>query len=174
MTEFSLNHITKNFGFKAVLNDLSLEVMTGERAALVGRNGTGKSTILKLIAGMETPDRGEVSLRRGASVGFLEQIPRLRAPEATVRSVLLEPFADILETEALLRALEKEMEENPTDWENLTARYDDAMRRYTALGGYEMDARPARPHVQRAQRRAKNRRQSGGGRPARAGYFAAR
>lgn len=141
MTEFSLNHITKNFGFKAVLNDLSLEVMTGERAALVGRNGTGKSTILKLIAGMETPDRGEVSLRRGASVGFLEQIPRLRAPEATVRSVLLEPFADILETEALLRALEKEMEENPTDWENLTARYDDAMRRYTALGGYEMDAR---------------------------------
>lgn len=141
MTEFSLNHITKNFGFKAVLNDLNLEVMTGERAALVGRNGTGKSTILKLIAGMETPDRGEVSLRRGASVGFLEQIPRLRAPEATVRSVLLEPFADILETEALLRALEKEMEENPTDWENLTARYDDAMRRYTALGGYEMDAR---------------------------------
>lgn len=141
MTEFSLNHITKNFGFKAVLNDLTLEVMTGERAALVGRNGTGKSTILKLIAGLETPDSGEVSIRRGASVAMLEQIPRLRAPETTVRQVLLESFADILETEALLRCLEAEMVSNPDDWEALTARYDEAQNRYMALGGYDMDAR---------------------------------
>ncbi|MBP3704662.1 MAG: ATP-binding cassette domain-containing protein, partial [Clostridia bacterium] len=70
MTEFSLNHVYKNFGFKAVLSDLTLEVMTGERAALVGRNGTGKSTILKLLAGLETPDSGEVSIRRGASVAM--------------------------------------------------------------------------------------------------------
>lgn len=51
MTEFSFSHVNKNFGFKPVLKDLSFEVMTGERAALIGRNGTGKSTILKLLAG---------------------------------------------------------------------------------------------------------------------------
>ena len=50
MTEFSFSHVNKNFGFKPVLKDLSFEVMTGERAALIGRNGTGKSTILKLLA----------------------------------------------------------------------------------------------------------------------------
>ena len=50
--------------------------MTGERAAIVGRNGTGKSTILKLISGEESPDSGEISIRRGAALGVLEQIPR--------------------------------------------------------------------------------------------------
>ena len=141
MTEFSLNHVYKNFGFKAVLSDLTLEVMTGERAALVGRNGTGKSTILKLLAGLETPDSGEVSIRRGASVAMLEQIPRLRAEDCTVRGVLLESFKDILETDVLLRTLEAEMAEMPDDWEALTARYDEAQTRYTVLGGYDMEAR---------------------------------
>lgn len=141
MTEFSLNQIRKNFGFKAVLNGLSLEVMTGERAALVGRNGTGKSTILKLVAGMETPDAGEVSIRRGASVAMLEQIPRLRTADCDVRCVLLEAFADVLEAETLLRTLENEMAADPENWEALTARYDDAQNRYAALGGYEMEAR---------------------------------
>ena len=60
MTEFSFSHVNKNFGFKPVLKDLSFEVMTGERAALIGRNGTGKSTILKLLAGEEIPDSGKI------------------------------------------------------------------------------------------------------------------
>ncbi|WP_417103614.1 ATP-binding cassette domain-containing protein [Hominenteromicrobium sp.] len=47
----SRTNVNKNFGFKPVLRDLSFEGMTGERAALIGRNGTGKSTILKLLAG---------------------------------------------------------------------------------------------------------------------------
>lgn len=46
----SRTNVNKNFGFKPVLRDLSFEAMTGERAALIGRNGTGKSTILKLLA----------------------------------------------------------------------------------------------------------------------------
>lgn len=46
----SRTNVNKNFGFKPVLKDLSFEGMTGERAALIGRNGTGKSTILKLLA----------------------------------------------------------------------------------------------------------------------------
>ncbi|MBO5253293.1 MAG: ABC-F family ATP-binding cassette domain-containing protein [Clostridia bacterium] len=141
MTEFSLNHIYKNFGFKPILKDLSFEIMSGERAALVGRNGTGKSTILKLLSGLETPDSGEISIRRGAGLTMLEQIPRLRPLGFTVRDVLLESFSDILETDALLRALEAQMAEAPEDWERLTALYDEAQSRYTSLGGYDMEAR---------------------------------
>ena len=96
MTEFSFSHVNKNFGFKPVLKDLSFEVMTGERAALIGRNGTGKSTILKLLASEESPDSGEISLRRGANTALLEQIPRLRGKDATVYDVLCEPFAEVL------------------------------------------------------------------------------
>ena len=53
----SRTNVNKNFGFKPVLKDLSFEGMTGERAALIGRNGTGKSTILKLLAGEESRAR---------------------------------------------------------------------------------------------------------------------
>ena len=93
MIEIGLNQVMKNYGYRPVLSGASFEVMSGQRAAIVGRNGTGKTTLLRLIAGMESPDSGKVSLRRGATLGFLEQIPHLRQPGWTVRQVLLEPYA---------------------------------------------------------------------------------
>ena len=87
MIEIGMNDISKNFGYKNVLTHLNLEVMTGDRMALVGRNGTGKSTLLKIIAGEEAPDHGTISTRKGASVGLLEQIPRLRLASTTTKQV---------------------------------------------------------------------------------------
>ena len=138
MTEFSFSHVNKNFGFKPVLKDLSFEVMTGERAALIGRNGTGKSTILKLLAGEESPDSGEISLRRGANTALLEQIPRLRGKDATVYDVLCEPFAEVFSVEAKLRELEEKMTE---DFERYADAYTEAQSRYAALGGYDAETR---------------------------------
>ena len=99
MIEIGLNRVRKNFGFRNVLDGASMEIHTGERAAIVGPNGPGKSTILRLIAGDEAPDAGEVSLRRGARMGVLWQIPPLRAPGVTVEQVLLEPFAGLISME---------------------------------------------------------------------------
>ena len=138
MTEFSFSHVNKNFGFKPVLKDLSFEVMTGERAALIGRNGTGKSTILKLLAGEESPDSGEISLRRGANTALLEQIPRLRGKDATVYDVLCEPFTEVFSVEAKLRELEEKMTE---DFERYADAYTEAQSRYAALGGYDAETR---------------------------------
>lgn len=141
MTELSLNHITKNFGYKEILTDICFEIHTGERTAIVGRNGTGKSTILKLISGEETPDRGEISIRRGASTAMLEQIPKLRDKDCTVRSVLLESFSNIMLLEGKLRAIEAEMSSEDADWEKLTEVYDELQRQYTALNGYDVETR---------------------------------
>ncbi len=141
MIEIGMNHITKNFGFKKILNGVSLEIMTGERVALIGRNGAGKSTVLKLISGEEPPDSGEISIRRGASLGLLEQIPRLREPGKTVRQVLLEPFSAVLEAEKKLRALETEMASCPEGSEALFEEYAKVQERYTAGNGYEMEER---------------------------------
>lgn len=137
MIEIGINQITKNFGYKKVLEGLSFEVMTGERAALVGRNGTGKSTVLKLIAGNETPDAGEIAIRRGAAVGMLEQIPRLRQPGKTVEQVLTEPFLDLLSLERSLRQAEEIMALHPEDT-NLLDRYCAITEQFAAQGGYEM------------------------------------
>ena len=82
--------------------------MTGERAPrLSGATARVKSTILKLLAGEESPDSGEISLRRGANTALLEQIPRLRGKDATVYDVLCEPFTEVFSVEAKLRALEE-------------------------------------------------------------------
>lgn len=144
MIEIGMNQITKNFGFKKILNGACLEIMTGERAALVGRNGTGKSTILKLIAGEELPDSGEISIRRGATLGLLEQIPHLREPGKTVGQVLLEPFADVLAEEQELRCLEGQMATPAEDYDALLEQYAKAQERYTALGGYDMEEHTSR------------------------------
>lgn len=56
MIEVSLNNVKKNFGFKNVLNGVTFEAMTGEKIAIVGRNGAGKTTIFDIISGKETLD----------------------------------------------------------------------------------------------------------------------
>ncbi len=144
MIEIGINKVTKNFGYKNVLNGASLEIMTGQRAAIVGRNGTGKSTLLRLIAGLESPDSGEVSLRRGTSVGFLEQIPRLRQPGVTVRQVLLEPYASLLKLEDQLARLETAMASPQADLDALLEEYASAQEAYSSAGGYEVQERTAK------------------------------
>lgn len=139
MIEIGMNQIIKNFGYKRILNGASLEIMTGERAAIVGRNGTGKSTLLKLISGEEYPDSGEISIRRGATVGMLEQIPRLREPGKTVKEVLLEPFVRLFEIEQSLHRLEQDMADSQADYDGLFRQYSAAQEEYASLGGYEQE-----------------------------------
>jgi ATP-binding cassette, subfamily F, member 3 len=71
---FSMRGIVKEFGGRRVLDGLDLEVGARGRVGLVGANGAGKSTILKLLSGLEEPDAGTVALRRGATVAFLPQM----------------------------------------------------------------------------------------------------
>lgn len=146
MIEIGLSNIIKNFGFSNVLNGLSLEIMTGDRMAIVGRNGSGKSTILKLISGEELPGQGSVFIRRGATVGYLEQIPHLWATDATTRDVLMEPFSEVLATERHLRDLEHRMATEPDAdaLDRVMRQYAHHQSRFEAQGGYEIEENLAR------------------------------
>lgn len=144
MIEIGLNQVMKNYGYRPVLSGASFEVMSGQRAAIVGRNGTGKTTLLRLIAGMESPDSGKVSLRRGATLGFLEQIPHLRQPGWTVRQVLLEPYAGLLALEQSLRDMEAEMASPGGNLDALMARYAAKEEEYALSGGYDMEERTSK------------------------------
>jgi len=136
-----MNGVIKNYGFKNVLNGVHLEIMTGDRVAIVGRNGAGKSTLLKIVAGQEAPNQGIVSIRKGASVGYLEQIPELSAQGVTTREVLMEPFDQLLCIEGRLRALEREMaaQADPQALERLMRQYAHQQNLFVAMDGYAVE-----------------------------------
>ena len=82
----SLNSVSLAFGGPAVLDDVSLSLESGERACITGRNGEGKSTLLRVIAGMLEPDSGEIVRAPGLKTGFLEQdVPHDRPGTVTTK-----------------------------------------------------------------------------------------
>lgn len=140
MIEIGMNQISKNYGFKQVLEEVNLEVLTGERIAIVGRNGVGKTTLFKMITGEERPDKGAVTIRRKATIGYLEQIPAMLEEEITVEEVLSASFADIKAFEAKLNNLEKLMAEptNAHQLDKIMADYARLQDQFIAMDGYEM------------------------------------
>jgi ATP-binding cassette subfamily F protein uup len=89
----NLERVSKAYGVRVLLDDVSLGVGEGQRIGVVGRNGDGKTTLLRLLAGLEEPDTGRVSQTRGLGVGFLTQSDEVD-PSVTVRQVVLGNRAD--------------------------------------------------------------------------------
>ncbi len=139
MIEIGLNNIKKNFGLKNVLDGVSFEVKTGERVSLIGENGSGKSTILKIINGDEKQDFGQINIRKGASIGFLKQIYDKKQKDEIVESYLKRSFDEFTSIENNLKKLELLMADNNKDLDKILAKYGKLQERYTALGGYELE-----------------------------------
>jgi ATP-binding cassette subfamily F protein uup len=79
----SAEHISKNYGMKTLLTDVTLYLSAGEKIGVIGINGTGKSTLLRICAGVERPDQGNVTLDPNVQVSFLRQDPEI-SPDATI------------------------------------------------------------------------------------------
>ena len=69
----SANELTLSYGNQRLLDGITLAVNEGEKVGLVGRNGCGKTSLLKILAGIERPDTGELSIQRGLRIGYLPQ-----------------------------------------------------------------------------------------------------
>lgn len=114
MPVLTLSHIHKAFGPQIIFDDVSLTVMRGARVGLIGRNGEGKSTLLKLMAGLVEADAGELTLRSGTRVAYLPQAPQY-APGQSVFDVVasgLEAVAAMLgEYDRALQGLEQSADE---------------------------------------------------------------
>ncbi|MBF0281712.1 MAG: ATP-binding cassette domain-containing protein [Zetaproteobacteria bacterium] len=114
MPLLNLKNIYKAFGPQVVLDDLSLTLKRGARVGLIGRNGEGKSTLLKIIAGFEEPDQGEINWRSGSVVAYLPQDPGFCAGESVFSVVAhaLGDVADVLSAyDAAVVALEHDSSE---------------------------------------------------------------
>ncbi|MBV7506941.1 ABC-F type ribosomal protection protein [Bacillus sp. sid0103] len=136
----SVNHIAKSFGGNSIFEDLSFEVQEGSRIGLVGRNGGGKTTLLKLLANQETVDEGVIHWKKGLKIGYLAQIPDFK--ELTSKEVLKTAFEQLITTETKLQYLEVEMGQEiaPGALQRLMDQYGKLQDEFILNGGYEMDA----------------------------------
>lgn len=144
MIDLNLNNIVKYYGANKVFDDITFEIQAGEKIGFIGRNGTGKTTVFKILAGLEKHDEGDVFKRKGATVGYLDQIPAYPI-DYRVIDVLMSAFDEALAIKEQMRLLEEQMSdpERP-DYENLLTKYGKLQEAYEIAGGYEIDERLSR------------------------------
>ncbi|MGM0547840.1 MAG: ribosomal protection-like ABC-F family protein [Bacillota bacterium] len=135
MAILNINNLKKEYGIDTVLKDFSLNVNQGEAVALIGANGSGKTTIFKIISGQEHYSRGTVSVRNDIEVGYLDQLPDFSS-DLTIYQELEKVFADVKKQIKKMKELEneiakkgKKVEEAELDSENLAK----TMREYSFL-----------------------------------------
>jgi len=116
MSLIRLLDVTKRYDDNLVLRDAFLRLSEGDRMGLIGKNGTGKTTVLKLILGQEEPTAGRVEVNEGIRIGYFSQLSELSG-EATIVQILDELFADIHTIEEELLELEIALEESPPEAE---------------------------------------------------------
>jgi ATP-binding cassette, subfamily F, member 3 len=138
---FRLNEVTKSYGAQEVLCGAGFQLNPGEHVGLVGRNGAGKTTILRLISGAETADGGEIERLRGLRIGVLAQHVDFTGQQ-TVMDAALEVFEKLRALEAKMRDLEHRMTEGAgEDLGRIMDAYSEAQQAYEHEGGFSYHAR---------------------------------
>ena len=137
MADISIQNLVKAFEEgKNILDGLSFDVLEGEHIGILGSNGTGKTTLFRLLTGQLYPDEGEIIVASGKRMGLISQIPVY--PEGyTAEDVLKTAHRRVYELREEMRRLEKEM--TVSSDEALLRRYDNVSNRFMDLGGYELE-----------------------------------
>ena len=137
MVDISVKNVNKFFVIgENLLEDLSFDIQEGERVAILGRNGCGKTTLFKILTGEMDYDGGEVYVNPNKKLGLISQIPRFPAGY-TVEDVLRSAFTELTSAKRKMEALEQAMAQGATA-EQLRE-YDSLVNRFQSGGGYDMD-----------------------------------
>ena len=132
-----LQNVTFEFGARAIISDATWHIQPGERIGLIGYNGTGKSTILKLLVGQYTPSKGTVEKGKDTSIGYLHQDLLSFDTNETITEVALGAFERVRALEKEIETLGIELEANPED-NDLLIKYTDALHEIDVLDGYHI------------------------------------
>ena len=133
-----LQNVTFEFGARAIVTDASWHIQPGERIGLIGYNGTGKSTLLKLLVGQYTPSKGTVEKGRDTTIGYLHQDLLSFDTSETITEVALGAFERVRALEKEIEALGIALEANPED-NDILIKYTDALHELDVLDGYNIE-----------------------------------
>lgn len=132
--------LTKYFGAVCLFEDLSLSLESGEKAALIGANGVGKTTLMNCLMGKEGLDGGTIRLESGATIGYLEQIPSY-SEDTTLIGIVMEVFSDIFAQRKRMAELEMLMSHSTEDiLEKAMRQYGTLRDAYERAGGFACEA----------------------------------
>ena len=139
----SIDGLTVEFGVKPLFKEVSFVINERDRIALVGKNGAGKSTMLKILCGLQKPTSGAVSVPNDLTIGYLPQVMKL-SDDTTVKEETRKAFAHKTKMEEKLKKMEQEMAER-TDYESdsyaeLVERFTTEHERYMMMGGENYEA----------------------------------
>ena len=141
MSVLTAANVELSFGTRRVLDGINMTLDAGEKVGMVGRNGCGKSTLMKMMAGLDqiVPDDGHVQTARGATVGYLSQDPKLDAG-LTLREEAARSFEHLFELHKKLEAITHDMATAEGDQlDKLLKKYESVEHDVQAAGGYAVD-----------------------------------
>ena len=139
MSLIAANSLSKSFGAEDLFANVSFSVAKGARLALVGPNGIGKTTLLRILVGEEEPSSGTVTRARNLHLGYLPQEADFELT-GTLWDVCLEPFAELIRMQGELEKLEGEMSD-PVKREQALVRYGTFQQDFERRGGYVFQVR---------------------------------
>ena len=131
-----LQNMTFEFGARILVEDATWHIQSNERIGLIGYNGTGKSTILKLLAGEYRPSKGTIERSRETSIGYLHQDLLSFDTNDSILKVALGAFEKVLQLEKEIEELGKQLEKDQD--EKLLHEYADKLHKLETLGGYSI------------------------------------
>lgn len=139
MIECGVNNLTKYYGANKIFENISLELKSNDRIGLIGQNGCGKTTLMKIIMGVENYQEGSISFRKGSRVGYLDQIFKCE-PKTTVIEVLEGAFQSVWNIKKEIKTIEEKLKK--LDGQTLDQEmknYGRLMEQYELQGGYNID-----------------------------------
>jgi ATP-binding cassette, subfamily F, member 3 len=136
-----LQNLTFEFGARTILDDVNWHIFENERIGLIGYNGTGKSTILKLLTGGYSPTKGTIEKSKDTTIGYLHQDLLSTETDDTILQVALGAFEKAMHLEKEIERLTHELEHSQD--EAMLMDYSDKLHEFEVLGGYTMKPRAA-------------------------------
>ena len=140
MIVLSCNNLNKSFGIDSILQDVSFTVNEGDKIGIIGINGTGKTTLFKIISGTYGYDSGDIYTSKDCEIGYLEQNMNFHS-ENTILDEVLEVFRELIDMESYLRNLELKIAEegsksNSCDLDKLMNEYSHKLELFAYKNGY--------------------------------------